>query len=150
MRGRKPKPVELKVINGEKRPSRLNPNSPDPERKVPKAPRYLNARAREEWDRITEELGRLNMLCELDRTELASYCICQARHMEAEELLEKTGLLDTDADGRAIKNPLVEISSKHMELAHKFLIEFGMTPSSRARVKVPKKDDGKNKWTLTG
>jgi P27 family predicted phage terminase small subunit len=41
-------------------------------------------------------------------------------------------------NGNIIQSPLVGIANKSLQMMHKFLIEFGMTPSARSKVSVPK------------
>ena len=48
-------------------------------------------------------------------------------------------LTETTSNGNIIQNPLVGIANKSLELMHKYLTEFGMSPSSRTRVSAKKK-----------
>ena len=152
--GRKPKPSNLKILNGNPGKRPLNKNEPKPEVSVPSCPSCLTATARTEWRRITKELKALELLTQIDRTALAAYCQAYGRWVEAENGLKASGLIITTepqtnkkgkrtGGGNIIPNPLVGIANTAMKLMHSYLVEFGMTPSSRSRISVPgKKNKG--------
>lgn len=101
------------------------------------------AEAREEWERLALELYELGILSTIDRAALAAYCQAYGRWVEAEEQLRNIDgtmkLTETTSNGNIIQNPLVGIANKSLELMHKYLTEFGMSPSSRTRVSAKKK-----------
>ncbi len=152
MKGRKPKPTKLKVLQGTSRPDRVNPNEPTPNPEIPSAPEHLSRYALMEWGRITEELHRLGLVSSIDRAALSAYCQTYARWREAEEqLIGKDGtptLVTETANGTIIQHPLVGVANKALELMHKFLVEFGMTPSSRSRVPAKEEKPKKSKWAV--
>jgi len=135
MRGRKPKPSNLKVLSGNPGKRPLNSNEPKPQVRIPSCPAHLNAAARGEWRRIAGELAGLGLLTGVDRAALAAYCQAYGRWVEAERKLKKAGdLTETTTNGNLIQSPLVGIANTAMDLMRKFLVEFGMTPSSRSRI----------------
>lgn len=134
MAGRKPIPTKLKQLKGTARKSRINKHEPKPEAVVPLAPNHLSILAIAEWDRVTGELYSLGLLSQIDRASLAAYCQAYGRWVQAEKELNEQGLTITTSNGNVIQNPLVGTANRAMELMHKFLTEFGMSPSSRARV----------------
>lgn len=75
---------------------------------------------------------------------LAAYCQTYGRWVEAEEKLKVEDLVVETKQGNIIQNPLLGVANRALELMHKYLTEFGMTPSSRSRVTVSKKKDEKN------
>lgn len=115
-------------------------------------PRDLPAAARREWKRILPELRQLGVLSVIDGAALAAYCHAYARWFEAEKEVKRLGLIveeaitkwDSDAEESEVlgyrykKNPAVTISEAAMKIMKSFLVEFGMTPSSRSRVRVEK------------
>ena len=83
----------------------------------------------------------------IDKDALAAYCTAFARWREAERQVAKRGLVvvtnvKSDDDGNVIgggnyiQNPWLAIANKAMEQMLKLEAEFGMTPSSRSRVKA--------------
>ena len=151
MRGRKPIPPEFKVITGEKRTKRLAPDRPQPDASIPDIPDFLDDDAQEEWNRIAPELKRMGVLADVDRAALAGYCQSYSNWVNAVKKIKKAGTIIKTSNGNVIQSPLVGIANKALEMMQKFAVEFGMTPSSRSRVKATKSDESaKNKWSNLG
>jgi P27 family predicted phage terminase small subunit len=158
MKGRKPKPTALKVLEGNPGKRPLPTNEPKPAPLAPKHPAWLHRDAKKEWKRVAPQLERLGLLTSLDMAALAGYCQAYARYKEAEEFLNKHGTTYTvwerDQDG-AIKYddsgepilrqmhswPQVQIAHKSLQQIRLFCVEFGFTPSSRGRISVPGAQD---------
>ena len=134
MAGRKKIPTKLHILKGTDRADRRNSSEPEPEACIPDPPPHLSAEALEEWSRITVELDRLGLLTELDRTELAMYCQAYGRWVKYEKIIAEKGELYKTTNGNVQTSPAMWVANKAMEQCHKFLTEFGMTPSSRAKV----------------
>jgi P27 family predicted phage terminase small subunit len=144
MRGRKPKPTYLKLLNGNpgKRPLNEHEPQPQPEREIPPAPLELSAEARTEWDRVAGELSRLGTLTVVDRAALAAYSQAYGRWIQAErgiaQMAERDqltgGLMIKTTNGNAVQNPLVGMANRAMADMVRYAAEFGMTPSSRSRI----------------
>jgi P27 family predicted phage terminase small subunit len=143
MRGRKPSPTHLKLVQGNpgRRPLKLDEFRPLVE--IPKPPGHVlkNAEAAKEWRRVTRELVQYGIISKVDRAALVFYVINWARHVEAEDMIAKvaaasngSGLFVKTPNGFPVQSPWVSVSNKAMELCCKFLIEFGMSPSARTRV----------------
>lgn len=160
--GRKPIPTHLKLIKGNPGKREVNKQEPKPAALMRKpAPDWFDDYARQEWDRRLEQLTRNGVITEVDDGALTALCVAWSRWMKAEEALDKVakaspathGLMirtaakkakdGSDAGGgNMIQNPLVGTANKAMELYLKLAVEFGMTPSSRARVTAARGDDG--------
>jgi len=134
MPGRKKIPTKIHILKGTDRADRRNKNEPTPDSKIPSAPDILKGEALLEWGRITVELDRLGLLTELDRTELAMYCQAYGRWLKFERLIAEKGELYKTTNGNIQTSPAMWVANKAMEQCHKFLTEFGMTPSSRSKV----------------
>ena len=93
MRGRKPKPTRLKLIEGNPGKRPLNKHEPKPEPKVPTCPAHLCPAAKAEWKRLSRELFVLGIVTALDRAALAAYCQAYGRWAEAERKLKETPML---------------------------------------------------------
>lgn len=112
-------------------------NSVLPDVAIPGCPGHLLPDATEEWNRITPELVKLRVISHLDRAALAVYCQAYARWVQAETKLAElgdTGLVDETPSGYRQISTWLQISNRAVEQMHKFLTEFGMSPSSRSRV----------------
>jgi P27 family predicted phage terminase small subunit len=136
MRGRKPKPSHLKVLEGNPGRRPLNPGEPRPEVKVPTCPHHLCPSAKAEWKRLARQLFALGILTTLDRATLAAYCQSYGRWVEAEQKLKDTPALLKMPSGYVQQNPWLTISSKQLELMHKYMSELGLSPVARTRVDV--------------
>jgi P27 family predicted phage terminase small subunit len=144
MVGRKPKPTALKVLSGNPGKRPLNECEPKPSG-VPDCPEHLDTVAKQEWDRVSAELISIGLLTSVDRAALAAYCAAYSRWVKAEQAIQKHGEVIKTQSGNAIQNPYVGVANRALDLMHKFLSEFGMTPSSRSRLHVnaptPESDD---------
>lgn len=144
-KGRKPKPSSVKKRQGNPGHRGINHNEPAFVGTTT-APRHLDRIARTEWRRLAKRLTVHRMLTPADRTAFAAYCVAYSRHVQAETFLgsaKAKGSLVYRTEGGAIKPwPHVGISERALQTMHRFLVEFGMTPSSRSRldVHIPKKE----------
>jgi len=136
MRGRKPKPTALRVLQGNagKRPLPLD--EPAPRATALDPPAYLTDEARAEWARVAPMLERLGIFTEADVSAMVGYCEAWSRWRKAETTLATSGLLIKAPSGYPVVNPLVGVANKAMQQMRAFLVEFGMTPSARTRVQV--------------
>lgn len=134
MRGRKPKPSRLKLIEGNTGKRPLNAGEPYPQAGVPTCPAHLNPSAKAEWKRLAHEMHRLGILTNLDRAALAAYCQAYGRWVEAEKKLKETPLLIRLPSGYIQPSPWLAIANKQVELMHKYLGDLGLSPVSRTRV----------------
>jgi P27 family predicted phage terminase small subunit len=136
MRGRKPKPTSLKMLEGNPGRRPLNAGEPRPQRKIPTCPAHLCPSAKAEWRRLAHQLHTLGILTELDRAPLAAYCQAYGRWVEAERKLKETPTLLKLPSGYLQHNPWLTIANKQLELMHKYISELGLSPVARTRVDV--------------
>ena len=134
MRGRRPKPTQLKVLTGNPGRRPINEDEPKPAKKIPPCPGWLPAYAKKEWRRVAGKLFRLGLLTELDMVPLAMYCLHWARVYEAETAIKKFGTTLVTDKGNTVQRPEVGISNTSMAHLRALCAEFGMTPSSRGRM----------------
>ncbi len=147
MPGRKPKPTKLKLLQGNPGHRPLNQNEPEPKTEIPEPPGHLTVGALTEWNRISQQLFNLGLLSGIDRTELAMYCQAYDRWVEAEKVIEEKGVLYKTKSGNVMTSPMLWVANKAMDQCHKFLTEFGMTPSSRSRVSAQSMNQEKDSWS---
>jgi tetratricopeptide (TPR) repeat protein len=88
-RGRRPKPTRMKVLTGNpgKRPLNRYESRPNPV--MPDCPPELGPAAQREWARLVGELSSLNMVTNLDRAALATYCGAYALRKCRQALLNR-------------------------------------------------------------
>ncbi len=153
VRGRKPSPSAIKLIR--KNPGRrpINKAEPKPKPALPTPPSALKGEALREWRRVTRDLAPLKMLSKLDRAALSAYCSAYARWKSATDALElaakksaHAGLLVETSNGNLIQHPLVGIQRRAADDMVKFGAEFGLSPSSRSRLKIQAPTGEPNPW----
>ncbi|MFA5866902.1 MAG: phage terminase small subunit P27 family [Actinomycetota bacterium] len=141
MKGRKPLPTKLHVINGN--PSKLKlkeREEPKPDTTIPACPRFLSGPAKWEWKRIVPELVRLGLLTQVDKAALAAYCESWAVWKKATDYLVKKKcqtypIYDEFGQVKALKPlPQVKIANDALKQLRAFCTEFGLTPSARTRL----------------
>jgi P27 family predicted phage terminase small subunit len=145
VKGRKRKPTNLKILQGNPGRRPLPKDEPKPDIEIPECPGHLNDRGRAEWEYITPLLYRLGLISHINRAALAAYCQVYARWEEAELMLAKTSLIIKNGPN-VVANPLVRIVNQSLELMHKYLTEFGLTPASIGRVTAKQPEEQKSKW----
>jgi P27 family predicted phage terminase small subunit len=136
MPGRKPKPTALKLLQGNPGKRPLRDDEPRPEVCLPDPPEHLSAVAKEHWGVIGAQLAEAGILTSIDRDALALYCEAYARWVHANEQLRLFGVLVKAPSGYPMQSPFLAIANKAFEQMRSMLTEFGMTPSSRTRVRV--------------
>lgn len=156
MKGRKPKPIEQHIANGDpskhgkgKLQERLTAQvkaTPG----LPPCPRHLKGRARSAWRFWSAELDVMNLSKRPDGPMLEGACIAYERAVKADLILAKEGLIAKDMfindEGEAIvlrikKHPAVEISNRSWLIVKAFSSEFGLSPVSRLRLHTEPDDD---------
>ena len=126
-RGFPPAPTALKILRGNPGRRPLNDKEPKPEVGAPDRPEILDPEARKEWARLTPELVRLGMVTPIDRMALTVLCMAWSEYCESRQ----------PGAGKKFR------SAAFTQLV-RILVEFGLTPASRSRIKVdapPPKSD---------
>lgn len=90
---------------------------------------------------MATRLHEAGLLTYIDRSALAMYCQAWGRWVTAEEELEREGAVIFTAKGNMIQNPWLAIANRAMKQLQSLAAEFGMTPSSRSRVRVSTAED---------
>lgn len=135
MRGRKPKPLELRVLHGQAA-AKARASQPRTRRVLPRCPANLTGVAADKWRKVARELYDAGLLTTIDIDALATYCTVYARWVDAEEQVAKGGAVLKTVAGNIIQNPYLAIANRCIDQMGKLEAEFGMTPSSRSRVKA--------------
>lgn len=132
--GTRPKPTSQRILEGNPSKRPLNTNEPQFSG-TPDCPDHLSVAAKAEWNRISVDLSAQGLLTNVDMSALAAYCTCFARWAEAEENIQKYGLvIKSPKSGFPINSPYVGIANVAMTQMLRFGTEFGFTPSSRSRI----------------
>lgn len=135
MRGRKPKPEALRALNGNAG-KRAMPDGIKPPVGLPAAPAHLDEVARKAWADVGGQLVDLGLMAKIYGGQLALYCVAWSRWVDAEQKLRTFGTVIMSPNKFPVQSPYLSIANKAMEQMQRYLVEFGMSPSSAARVKV--------------
>lgn len=112
MKGRKPKPTQLKIVQGTFRPDRAPQNEPKPRPIAPDCPLDLSDAARTIWLEIAPSLEKLGLLTEVDGPAFGMLCEAQARYRLAQERFRS--ILANVAKGNFGKNPAKHLKTVRM------------------------------------
>ena len=159
-RGPLPKPVALKLLEGNAGKRALNlADGINPRVEVPSAPKHLGKDGRKEWARISPILEELGLITGLDRAALALYCQAVGRLSEIETAFNGivNRLVEGNADGTggmaypdavytasysvtpsgyAQQSVIVQLIKSHREQVNRYLMHFGLSPAARGRVQA--------------
>ena len=147
----KPLPTNLKILRGNPGKRSLPKDEPKPEAVCPVAPKILSPSAKRHWKTVVQYLYDAKLMTNMDIDALTVYCEAYARWAEANKHIIKEGIFSfEDADGETLKAPRTNhwlmIQQKAFEQMKAMLIEFGMTPSARTRVRVVDKATASDGW----
>ncbi len=153
-KGRRPLPTAVKKLRGNPGKRKVNNAEPKPQAIAPTIPENLTGLAIAEWNEIVPLLMDLGVLTRIDGKALAAYCECFAQWRRAMEKVEDLGIMveepivvfsngESEVVGHKYKrNPAVTIANDNLKLMKSFLVEFGLTPAARGRLKIEKPDEG--------
>ncbi|MEH6468846.1 MAG: P27 family phage terminase small subunit [Porticoccus sp.] len=124
---RKSTPTSLKIVQGTDQKCRINTAEPKPKSKLPPCPAWVHSEGKKEWKRLSTELIKIGVVTGFDFIGLATLC-----HMWGEYV-----------EGAKAGEP---VSVAHITQMRLYLVEFGMTPSSRSKVHAGEGEKQKDPW----
>ena len=130
MKGRKPK---LAVVNG-------NPVTG----LCPRAPDWLSAEARSEWDRAAPELYARNLLHPDTLATLEAYCVAAGQVRETEVIMAAEGRIMSTSEGPK-PHPAFKMQGAAMREARLLAAELSLTPHRRG-LKGKDESNKNDKW----
>ncbi len=147
MAGPPPIPTEVKRLMGNPGKRRLPKPGEEPEpdhvSELPEPPEWLGSYGAAEWRRAGPILMKIRLLTESDLLAFGAYCANVDLMIESKFDIEKNGATITGQRGGSVRNPALASFSQAVTALRALATEFGMTPSSRARMRLPG-DDGES------
>lgn len=141
--GPAPMPTELRRLHGTTAPSKLNTDqvmSPETEPDVPDRIKD-NLEARRVWERLTGDLRIMGLLSGCDLDHLATYCtIVVVMERVQKIVLESPTFVIDGRTGEPRPNPALRELRELAATLNRFGTEFGLTPSSRVRIRMKQAD----------
>ena len=160
MAGRKKIPTKIKIIRGTFRKDRAPEREPEPEvvRDVPRPPPDLPPAGKKVWKKLADELVDKKVLTVVDLPALEVCCLNYGLFKELRKAIHRK--IEDPITGKLRKQTLAEYMlgrnsqtmPEYVQMTKAFmtfkayLVEFGLTPSSRARLNIPegKEDEGED------
>lgn len=145
MRGRRPLPLEIKLLAGNPGKRRLNRREPKGRPGIPPCPPHLTGVARDAWHRLGRRLKALRVITDADAEALELMCSAYGEYRAALAVVARRGrtYATRTANGMIVrKRPEVAIAAEAWWRVKGMLVEFGLTPSSRTRVVAGKSEPG--------
>lgn len=141
MRGRKPKPSHLKVVTGNPGRRPMNEDEPKPKIQIPDPPPHLSADAKKAWPQVAQWLFGMRVLTIVDAIALERLCETYAELLRAQRKLKRGEYqkVVTKTGTKLERHPAVAMVQDADRRLRAWLTEFGLTPSSRSRVKGEQK-----------
>ena len=144
-RGFPPKPTALRIVEGNPGKRAINKQEPKPPPGIPKCPSHIPSVAKSLWRELAPLLANMGVLTEADRRALELVCSTYAEYRHADDDVKVNGITyqttSTTGDTVIKANPAVAMRSDAAKRYLALIKEFGLTPSSRAGVKVETKQE---------
>jgi P27 family predicted phage terminase small subunit len=128
-------PTPLKLLRGTLEKSRENKNEAKPKVKIPRIPKHLLPEQKKYFRYFAKLLLPAGLVTEIDGTALAMLAQTWDRYVKASEKYNSVGPVVLSPNKFPIQNPYLAVLNKAQEQYLKLEVEFGMTPSSRSRVR---------------
>lgn len=146
MKGRKAIPTKIIDLKGGTAHTHRPPRSqePTPESRMPECPDHLDDLAKAEWGRAGKILDKIGLMTDLDMMILAAYCDAYSRWIKATRIAQKEMFQETKKG--ITLHPAVKIAQTAFDQMIKAGVLIGMSPASRATMKVDKKEEPKSKF----
>lgn len=137
MRGRKPTPLHLRVIEGNPQRRPL-PKAKAPARGADQGPRMPKGTRKEIaaiWRRMVRSIPH-GLLRPVDSEMLFQWCLSRFLFEEAERKLAASSMLIKTPNGMPAQSPYLSIINRQQEIMKSLASELGFTPVARARMGV--------------
>lgn len=111
------------------------------------APKWLSPNAKLEFERVVEEVSKINILDNLDLSVLAIYCNAYDGYIQTVEILNKEGLIQYketfNGDTLAIAHPAINTQEKYVKQIMQCSTKLGLATTDRLKLIVPTKEEPK-------
>lgn len=140
-RGPQKKPTRLKKFHGTARRQDLERREPNPTPKAPKCPGWLPKEAKKKWRELAPEMERLGLLTMVDGLTFSMLLLHWSVAVDAAKTMKAEGITSEDERGLSRKHPLAQILRDNSVMFRAYAAEFGLSPSTRARLDLPAPDE---------
>lgn len=134
-------PTHINKLKGNPGKRAVNKKEPKPKNGVPNTPRYLKKMPKYWFEVLCKELDDIGVLTNLDSKALELLVEAYSEYRNHCDVLEAEGYSYKTDDGLIKAHPVAAMKADAWKRVKAMLAEFGMTPSSRAKVSVISKDE---------
>lgn len=131
-------PTEIKKQRGTLRSDRVNKNEPTPPLGIPPVPTWLTEEGQKSFIELAKLLHDMSVLTRADELSLTLLCDSFSDYKHAKDVINKLGptqdVTSREGHTKTIQRPEVLIANQSFTRVFQLLKEFGLTPSSRAKV----------------
>lgn len=131
-------PTELKRQRGTLRADRQNPSEPTLPSTIPPTPTWLSEQGQKSFIELSHILHDMTVLTLADSMALEMLCDSYSEYKEAKIIINTLGSTDVvhsrEGNAKTVVRPEVQIANQAFVRVVQLLKEFGLTPSSRAKV----------------
>jgi P27 family predicted phage terminase small subunit len=131
-------PTEVKKQRGTLRPDRQNANEPVLVPTIPPIPTWLSEDGQKAFTDLSNLLYDMSVLTEADCLSLTLLCDSYSEYKKAKEVINELGatmeVTSREGNTKSVIRPEVQIANQSFVRVFQLLKEFGLTPSSRAKV----------------
>ena len=131
-------PTELKKQRGTLRKDRLNENEPKLPSVIPPIPTWLSEDGQKAFSELSTLLHDMSVLTQADELALTLLCDAYSEYKRAKEVVNELGatmeVTSREGNSKSVIRPEVQIANQSFVRVFQLLKEFGLTPSSRAKV----------------
>lgn len=131
-------PTEIKKQRGTLRADRVNPNEPKLTPSKPPIPSWLSDDGKGAFVELSNLLFDMSVLTEADTLSLTLLCDAYSEYKKAKEIINELGatmqVTSREGNTKSVVRPEVQIANQSFVRVFQLLKEFGLTPSSRAKV----------------
>ena len=131
-------PTELKKQRGTLRKDRMNENEPKLPSVIPPIPTWLSEDGQKAFSELSNLLHDMSVLTQADELALTLLCDAYSEYKRAKEVVNELGatmeVTSREGNTKSVIRPEVQIANQSFVRVFQLLKEFGLTPSSRAKV----------------
>ena len=136
-------PTEIKRQRGTLRKDRMNPNEPKLPSVIPPIPTWLSEDGQKAFVELSTLLNNMMVLTQADEMALTLLCDSYSEYKKAKDVVNELGttmeVTSREGNVKSIIRPEVQIANQSFVRVFQLLKEFGLTPSSRAKVNAIEK-----------
>ena len=131
-------PTEIKKQRGTLRKDRVNENEPKLPSVIPPIPTWLSEDGQKAFSELSNLLHDMSVLTQADELALTLLCDAYSEYKRAKEVVNQLGatmeVTSREGNSKSVIRPEVQIANQSFVRVFQLLKEFGLTPSSRAKV----------------